>query len=314
MPTEMIEAMRVRQCVVVGITLMFLLGVALVSFRSPQTELGKIAKREGDEQTHATGEPAVAKPRVQPEQVSPSAESTTVSDRHSPEVSQTALHLNGQDCMPFEQLQQSEQWRKSAEWMDSLGIGIASDIANNTRETQLSHYLDLPAATLTERVQQGDSRAKLVKAELYAAQAEEMLASPDGDWVRARELLQEARQLWWDAVVDGGYTLALTSMGMSYAVEAAFLRDRGQLDYGTALEFERRAYQFGEAPELLIEGLGERFFEYNAKLAPTDVLVAALDKTVAEIEAERLKKGLPSLRSRVPPARDWLKQQRICHD
>lgn len=218
-------------------------------------------------------------------------------------------------CIPFEQLSQTVQWQKAQEWLDGLGSGLLTDIVSNTRTSKLSHYLDYSPEQLTDLVARGDANAKLVKAELNYQQARKLAyARDDVNREQALQLIQEARQLWWDAVVDGGYTTALTNMGQSYYIEERILEQRGELTFNKRLELEKLSFRYGEAPEVLIDGLGDNFFEFGDMLAPVDVLQAALAETVAHVEAERTRRGLPSLRTKIPPERKWVMAQRICRD
>ena len=218
-------------------------------------------------------------------------------------------------CMPFEQLSQTAQWRKTEEWLDALGSGLLNDIVSNSRTSKLAHYLDYSPAQLADAITRGDASAKLVKAELNYQQARGLAFGPDGaSGEQALQLIREARQLWWDAVLDGGYTTALTNMGQSYFIDESVLEQRGELSFNKRLELEKLSFRYGEAPEELIEGLGENFFQFGDMLAPVDVLQAALTETVAQVEAERARRGLPSLRTKIPPEREWVMAQSVCRD
>lgn len=265
---------------------------------------------------------SVSSVAAKPEQATASttlaaAERVATADRTQPrdDTAKTVGSAQNKPCISFEQLSQTEQWRKAQEWLDGLGSGLVGDIVSKSRTSKLAHYLGRTPEQLADLIARGDASAKLVQAELNYHQARKLgYAREEAKREQALQLIQEARRLWWDAVIEGGYTTALANMGQSYYVEERILEQRGELTFNKRLELEKLSFRFGEAPEVLIEGLGDRFFEFGDMLAPVDVLEAALQETVAQVEAERARRGLPSLRTKIPPEREWVMSQALCRE
>lgn len=156
--------------------------------------------------------------------------------------------------------------------------------------------------------------AALVLGEIRGGQADIIIdgtsVSPEGQ-EQALHLLDESRKLLLQAVLDGGYIAALTSVGMSYGSELQLLKKRGILSPEREIELQLLAYRYGEATEALVAGLNEEFFTTDASL-PKAELDAALADTVAALEAERQLRGFLPLKTQVPPERLWVLAQKIC--